>query len=245
MRQRFNLDIASLERFAMLLHGNYGVGKTFLLGDMLRYEAQSGKTRFLNVAGEDGALSIANLGLGEIAETVDTLPDFKAALAEYKKDGVHALAVDGGKFYGKLIIRAVCGDRLPSVGKGSDDWAKIHREFEDTLVALKQAAPVVVMASSSDRSMDQITGETSLTPDFPGRQAAGSGGQFDFVFLVKAQALTPTKVRRWVETAPTANTVIRQRLPKPLPPVIELPENGGGWAIIRKAMQECLAKGGK
>lgn len=241
MRQKFNLDIATLDRLAILIHGNYGVGKTFLLGDMLRTE---GNGRFLNVAGEDGALSIANLGLGENGETVDTLADFKAALADYKKDKVGALAVDGGKHFGKLVIKSVCGERLPSVGKGSDDWAKIHREFEDTIVSLKQAAPIVIMASSSDRSMDQISGEVSLTPDFPGRQAAGSGGQFDFAFVVKAQALSPTKVRRWIETAPQANTVIRSRLPRPLPPTIELPENGGGWAIIKKAMQDALAKGG-
>jgi hypothetical protein len=92
--------------------------------------------------------------------------------------------------------------------------------------------------------MDQISGEISLTPDMPGRQAAGVGGQFDFVFLVKAQAMSPTKVRRWVCTAPQANTIIRQRLPKSLPPEIEIPDGDGGWAAIKKAMEASL-KGGK
>ena len=242
MRQRFNLDVVTLERFSMLIHGNYGSGKTFLLGDMLRTESANGPVRFLNIVGEDGSMSVAHCGLGDIGESVDTLADFKACLVDYKAATTHAIAVDGGKQFGQLVIRSVCGERLPSVGKGSDDWAKIHREFESTLVALKQAAPIIVMASSSDRSMDQITGETSLTPDFPGRQAAGSGGQFDFAFLVKAQALSPTKVRRWVETAPQANTVIRSRLPRALPPIIELPESGGGWALIRAAMQAALKK---
>lgn len=244
MRQILNLNLKSLERFTMLLHGGYGVGKTGLLGDMLRYEAKNGPVRYVNIAGEDGYLSIANLGLGEIGETVDTLKDFKEAMAEYRKLGLAALAIDGGKQFGQLCIKDVCGDRAPKVGGNSDDWSRIHREFESTIASLRSVAPVVVMASSSDRSLDQISGQTSLTPDMPGRQAAGVGGQFDFVFVVRAQALSPTKVRRWIVTSPEANTVIRQRLPKALPGEIEIPEGGGGWEKLKKAMDEAM-KGGK
>ena len=32
MRERFNLDIPSLERIFALVHGNYGVGKTHQIG---------------------------------------------------------------------------------------------------------------------------------------------------------------------------------------------------------------------
>jgi hypothetical protein len=245
VRQRFNLDIATLDRFTMLIHGNFGCGKTHLLGDMLKYESTNGPIRFLNVAGEDGYLSVANTGLGEVGETVDTLADFKAAVSEYAKEGLAALAIDGGKLFGKLIIKSVCGDKLPSVGKGSDDWQKIHQEFEAVIASLRGVAPIVVMASSSDRSMDQVSGELSLTPDFPGRQAAGSGGQFDFVFLLRAQATGPNRVKRTLVTQPVANTVIRARLPKPLPSEIELPEGAGGWKKLKDAMQAALAKGGK
>lgn len=243
MRQKFNLDIASLDRFTMLLHGNFGCGKTHLLGDMLKEEMVNGPVRFLNVAGEDGYLSVANLGLGEVGETVETLADFKEALAEYKKLGLAALAIDGGKAFGRMIIKAICGDKLPSVGRGSDDWQRIHMEFEALIASLRNIAPIVVMASSSDRSMDQVSGELSLTPDFPGRQAAGSGGQFDFVFLLKAQAVTPTKVKRTLQMQPVANTVIRARLPRPLPSEIELPEGPGGWKKLKNEMQKAL-KGG-
>lgn len=244
MRQKFNLDIASLDRFTMLLHGNFGCGKTHLLGDMLKTEMDNGPVRFLNVAGEDGYLSVANLGLGEVGETVETLKDFHEALAEYKKLGLAALAIDGGKAFGRMIIKAVCGDKLPSVGRGSDDWQRIHMEFEALIASLRNIAPIVVMASSSDRSMDQVSGELSLTPDFPGRQAAGSGGQFDFVFLLKAQAVTPTKVKRTIQLQPVANTVIRARLPRPLPSEIELPEGPGGWKKLKAEMQKALTKGG-
>lgn len=245
MRERFNLDIATLDRFTMLLHGSYGVGKTHLLGDMLKFEGEAGPVRFLNIRGEDGMLSVADTGLGDVGESVDTLKDFKDALADYAKLGLSALAIDGGKPFGRMVIKSVCGERLPSVGKGSDDWQKIHIEFEVAIASLRSIAPIVVMASSSDRSMDQISGELSLTPDFPGRQAAGSGGQFDFVFVMKSQPLSPTKIKRSLLTSPVANTVIRARLPKALPAEIELPEGPGGWAKLKGELQKALIRTAK
>lgn len=242
MRQRFDLDLRTLDRFTILFHGGYGVGKTFILGDMLRHESKTGPVRFLNIAGEDGQLSIANFGLGSIGETVDTLNDFVEALNEYKQAGTRALAIDGGKAFGKLIVRSVCGDRIPSVGGKSDDWTQIHAKFENTVGMLRTIAPIVCMASSSDRSMDQVSGELSLTPDMPGRQAAGIAGMFDFVFVVRAQALNANTVKRWIDTAPAANTIIRQRLPKPLPSQIDMPQGGGGWKKLVEEMQKCLDK---
>jgi hypothetical protein len=240
MRERFSLDLKDLSRFTLLVHGGYGSGKTFFLGDALRYESGNGPVHFINIAGEDGYLSIANLGLGNTGETVDSLKDFKEVLVDAKAAKLRALAIDGGKHLGKLVIRHVCGDRLPTVGRNSDDWTKIHREFEDTFNSLRYVAPIVIMASSSDRSMDQVSGELSLTPDMPGRQAAGVGGMFDFVFVLKAESLGPDRVKRYIETAPKANTIIRQRLPKSLPGTIDLPEGGGGWKKLVDAMQMCL-----
>ena len=245
MRERFNLDLKTLDKFTMLIHGNYGTGKTYFLGDMLKTESASGPVRFLNLRGEDGMLSLADAGLGDVGETVDTLKDFQDALADYAKLGLAALAIDAGKSFGKIITKSVCGERLPSVGKGSDDWQKIHQAFEASIAALRGVAPIVVMAASSDRSMDQISGEMSLTPDFPGRQAAGSGGQFDFVFVMRSMPTGPNKIRRSLLTSPVANTVIRARLPRPLPTEIELPEGPGGWAKLRAEMQRTLNKGGK
>lgn len=241
MRERFNLDVATLDRFTMLIHGNYGVGKTNFLGDMLKTERANGPVRFINIRGEDGMLSLAKVGLGEAGEHVDTLKDFKDALADYAKEGLAALAIDGGKSFGRLCIKSVCGDRLPSVGKGSDDWQKIHLEFEGVIASFRAIAPIVVMASSSDRSMDQVSGELSLTPDFPGRQAAGCGGQFDFVFVMKSIPTGPNRVKRSLLTSPVTNTIIRSRLPRALPTEIELPEGPGSWAKLRAEMQKTLA----
>lgn len=242
MRKVINLDLSTLDRFTMLVHGNYGVGKSFLLGDFLSYYKSMGPVRFINIAGEDGFLTLANMQLGEIGETVETLQDLQDALSDAKKAEVVALAIDGIKHVGRLVIRANCGDRLPSVGKGSDDWQKIHRDLENVITSLRQVAPVVLCASSSDRSMDQISGELSLTPDLPGRAASGVGGMFDMVFVMKATVVGPGKVKRSLMTAPMANTVIRARLPKPLPTEIVLPEGPGAWKVIFDTLQKSLTK---
>ena len=240
MRERFDLDLKTLDRFTVLFHGAFGAGKTALLGDMLRYESKQGPVRYLNIKGEDGQLSIANFGLGDIGETVDTLNDFRSALDDYKKAGVRALAIDGGKWFGKMVVRHVCGDKTPTVGGASQDWTKIHGEFESTIISLRSIAPIVAFASSSDRSLDQISGEISLTPDMPGRQAAGVAGMFDFVLVVRAQTIRKGEIKRWIDTEPAANTIIRQRLPRPLPSEIPIPNGGGGWANFVNAIQKSL-----
>lgn len=241
MRKLFDLDLKTLDRATFLFHGNYGVGKTHLLGDALRHESQIGPVKFVNITGEDGQLSIANFGLGKVGETVETLQDLTEALTEYKKANLRALAVDGGKYLGKMVIKAVCGDRLPSVGRGSNDWQEIHAKFENVIGQLRWVAPIVILASSSDRSMDQVSGELSLTPDLPGRQAAGVAGMFDFVFTLKAVAVGPNQIRRTIETAPSPNVITRSRLPRPLPASIEIPANGGGWKKLMEEIQKCLA----
>lgn len=242
MRERFNLNVSTLDRFTMLLHGNFGAGKTHLLGDMLRSESKRGPVLYINIKGEDGHLSISGMELGDVGYTVDSIPDLKELLLEAKQANIRAIGMDGFKELGAMVIRKVCGDKLPSVGKGSDDWQRIHKEFDDLVKSFRTFAPIFVAACSSDRSMDQITGEISLTPDLPGRQAAGVAGMFDFVFIVKAQATNPTTVKRTLLTAPTANTIIRQRLPKPLPNEIDLPSGGGGWDKLMAAMHACLTK---
>ena len=237
---RFNLDQAKPERSTYLIHGNYGVGKTSLLGDMLRTEAATGPVRYINMAGEDGSLSVSTLGLGDIGYTAHDLEEFKAIIDDAKMQGLAAVGIDGFQWLGKFVIRSVCGQRLPSVGKGSDDWQKIHQAFEQVVPTLRWMAPIVMATASSDRSMDQITGEITLTPDLPGRQAAGVGGMFDFVFVLKTRPVNPTKIERYVLTAPVGNMVIRARLPRSLPAELTLPEGPGGWAKIKAAIAACF-----
>jgi len=241
MRKKFNLDVKTLESVLMLLHGPPGGGKTHLLGDMLRTEKEKGEVAYIDVGKEMGSLTIANFQLGNIAETVETLEDLKEVLAEYTRPGKFAgVGVDGLQRLTQLIIKKVCGDNLPVISKTSQDWQKIHREFDTIFSSLRDIAPIVVCTAASDKSMDQLTGETSLTPDFPGRQAAGSAYYFDFVFMLRSEAIGPNRIKRTVYAAPIANTVIRARLPKSLPATIELPEGNGGWAVVKSKIEKCL-----
>jgi hypothetical protein len=240
LRIKFNLDITDFTRFLMLIHGGYGVGKTHLLGDMLLTEREQGDVRYVNLSGEDGYLSIRNLGLGDCAETVETLDDLKQLIGDYKKAKLAAVALDGGKWLGKLVIKGVCGDRLPKIGRDSDDWTRIHNEFETIVATVRHVAPVVVLASSSDKSVDQVSGETVLSPDLPGRQAAGIGSQVDFAFQMQARPSGPNQVRRWLNTAPSVNTVTRVRLPRPLPHEIVIPDGRGGWKKVKEAIENAL-----
>jgi hypothetical protein len=229
-----------------LIHGGYGTGKTHLLGDMLKYErnhAKPGRSKvsFLDIGDERGFGSIQNLGLGDAGEHIKTLKDLHEALDEYTKAGdLAALGVDGFNGVGQLIIAAVCGDRLPKVGNNSDDWQRIHYEFTKLYAKLRPVAPVVMCSSASDRSMDQVSGQMSLTPDLPGRQAAGVAGKFDFVFTLSAMVTGLTSVKRTLHTAPMANTVIRARTPRPLPTSIDLVAGEGSWAKVRGEIEKAF-----
>lgn len=255
-----NLDVKNLDSYTMLIHGNFGVGKTHLLGQALKYyrdlaqvintnhalaqEAKRERTQvsFINIAGEDGYLTLANFGFGDIGVTVENWEELNGLIDDYvTKQNMACIALDGLKQVGELAIRKTCGERLPSVGKGSDDWQRIHRDMDTFMRKLRYAAPVVICASASDRSLDQISGQISLTPDLPGRQATSVAGKFDFVFVLTASVTGPNSIRRTLLTSPVAATVIRARLPRKLPNEIVLPEGlVGGWEAVVKELNKAL-----
>lgn len=239
MRHKLNLDLASLDRFTLLVHGGPSVGKTHLVGDMLATYKEGGqKVRFLNIKGEDGYATIAGMGLGEIAETVENIKDFEEAIGEYKKEGLAALGIDGGPVFYRHIMQSIAGDRLPRVGGNSNEWGEIHFKGTQLLTDLHYVAPVVVMTALTDLSMDQITGETKRTPDFPGRMAAGIAGLFDFVFYMETTITGPASLKRTLFLQPILKTVIRARSPRALSPSIDLPVGRGGWTLLYNALQK-------
>lgn len=250
MRQKLNLSSTTLGKATFLIHGNYGTGKTFFMGDMLKEEGKVGPVRYINIKGEDGSASVQGLGLEELnntypneiparfyAETVENLADFKEAVGEYKKiKNLRAVGIDGGQHLYRLIMRDVAGDRLPEVGGNRNEWGEIHFKGINLFTELHYLAPIVVVTSSSDKSVDQIRGETHLTPDMPGRMAAGIAGLFDCVFVLNARVLGPGRIQRILLTAPVEKVVVRYRLPRPLPDTIELPDGPGGWKKVWDAI---------
>ena len=236
-RKKFNLDSQALDGFTMMVHGGRAAGKTHLMGDFLAHEKAKGHIRFINVLGEDGTLTISGMGLGAIAETVESYEDFLAACKEYQDSGVHAVALDSLSVLGRWVCKKVLGgaDRAPRISKEGNEWGDFHREMDIAMLRLRQAARYVLCACPSDKSADQLTGITYISPDLPGRQAVGSAGWFDFVGFLKADVVGPKKIERKLVIAPNSTIVVRQRLPKQIVEDIVLPDGPGGWAKIKQA----------
>lgn len=239
-----------------LWHGNYGSGKTHLLGDMLATEGEKGPVAFVNMRGEDGYLSIVDLKkkLGDklvIAESVDATEDLvdnpnnpqKGLLLDAKAKGCVAIGIDGFQRLYPMVYRKILGaNRLPEVKQGSsgNEWGEVHKYANDIIDSLRRYAPVIVCTSATDKSTDQLTGLISNTPDFPGRQAAGIAGRFDFVFYVDYTVLGENNIKRTLQTAPVAKMIVRSRLPRPLPATIQIPNNGGGWKLLQAEILKAL-----
>jgi hypothetical protein len=242
MRKQFDLNLRALDRLLVLVHGEYGSGKTHLLGDFLRTEAVHGPVAFINVAGEDGYMSLANFGLGMAGETVETVDDFNSAVLDLRTKGKpRAVGVDSLKWLLRAAIVKVCGpNRLPEISKTKNDWPAIHKLMEDMVVSLRNVAPFVMCVCPSDKSINQITGELMLTPDLPGRQAVGSAGWFDLVGLLRAETLNGGKVKRVLRVSPLPGIVTRQRFPTAIIEDIVLPEKEGGWLAIRERINAAL-----
>lgn len=225
-----------------LLHGPYGSGKTHLIGDMLHTESVEGPVRLVNMKGEDGFLSIMPSIITEAeGETVETYDDLLAVLGDAKKAGVRAIGIDGfHRLYGFVYKKVFGSDRMPSIGGQRNEWGDCHKMAGDLMDMLRYYAPIVVVSSASDKSLDQLRGETHTTPNFPGQMAAGVGGRFDFVFYLESEVLGPTKIRRKLITAPVSKMVVRYRLPRPLPASIDLTDGSGGWTLVVNAINAAM-----
>lgn len=246
MRKKFNLNVVSLERLSLLVHGGFGVGKTHFVGDALKSLSKRGPVRFINIAGEDGQMSLAPHGLGEVGETVETVKDLHEALAEYRKEGVVGLGVDSLHWLSRLVMVDVLGsDRLPVTGskEAAGEWGQIHREMSNLIYKIRDSVPYFIATCPSDRSVDQLRGRTSepfITPDLPGRQAAGSAGWFDFAGYIITEVL-PRGIKRTLVFTPTSTILIRQRIPETLPDIV-LGEGGGGWDRFLAEVTKILDK---
>ena len=237
LRAKFDLDKAELDGYTIHVHGGYGVGKTYLEGDFLKHESKVGEVRFINIAGEDGSLTMRGMGLGNVGETVDNYADFMEALKEFTAKKLQALAIDSSNALAVVLMRKVVGsDRLPEIKQGSNEWGEFHHLSRNTYTAIRRAARFVMVTCPSDKSTDQLSGKLSITPDLPGRQAAGSAGWFDFQGLLEVTHTASGPVRTF-NLVPNNNAVVRQRLPKAITELIKLPNGPGGWECIKKSIE--------
>lgn len=240
MRKMFNLDLQTLDSFNMLVYGLWGVGKTHFIGDALLEESKVGPVKYLNIAGEDGGLTLSRMGLGNVGENIETPADLKDFIAQYTKAPLQALAVDSLLALSVKVIQARVGDRLPTIKGDGNEWGEVHWAMSSLVSALRPCAKYFMATCPADRESDPIKGTKYLAPMLPGRQAREIQGKFDFVGYM--QAITIGKKTRWTITfAPSEEISARQRVPTPLINEIVVPQGGGGWLAFKSALQTSLA----
>lgn len=234
-REKFNLDTQELDGYNILIHGINASGKTHLCGDFLLSEKANGAVKYVNVRGEDGALTLKGMGLADVAEHIDSYDSMEECLDDSRKTKVHALAIDSlAPLNSWARVKLFRTDRMPS---NSDEWTELHRLMHNIMLKAKKSAKYVMCTCSSDRSVDQVTQKTYVTPDLPGKEARSSAGWFDFVGYLSAEATGPKVIKRTLLMAPNALITVRQRLPKQIMGELMLVEGTGSWNVIKAAIE--------
>lgn len=249
MRERFDLDLVSLDKLALLIHGAYGAGKTHLQGDFLSWASVKGPVAFLNIKGEDGQMSLAHARLGTVGQTVTTLAEYNEVLKEYAGQHLAALAVDALPALYDLILMSLNAKgelRYPDASIDGDRsrmmWGQATMRIRSAVIRSREVAPYVLWTSAYDRSANAVeTGAAQrITPNLPGKLADGIAGVFDAVGYLTAETLSPEHVQRRVLLAPTLAVLTKLRLPRPITKPIDIPAGKGGWAAIFAAFEAAL-----
>ena len=255
MRTKFNLDSLILSGFSLAVHADRAVGKTHLLGDALATEKETGPVKFINVAGEDGMLTISAMGLGDIGETITEYDDLIAIAEECCKSPLQAIALDSLPVLAKLAMRKVTGsDRLPIIPSSDqlrsgmkNEWPEVHRYMEDAVIKLKRAAKYVLVAAASDKAVGMLDmasqgRPTMIAPNLPGKEASDSAEWCDFMGYLELKPVRPGEFKRTLNMAPDNVTRVRQRVPNLITERIDLPTGRGGWLKIKSAIENACRK---
>lgn len=186
--RRINIaeELQKIERFAMLVHGGGGAGKTHLMGSALQYESQFGDCAFVNVKGQDGFSSLAGYTFPSNVDLIEL--DNYDEIQRYVTDNTfRLLAVDSLRDVHRFSVnKTTLGKRLPKSGQNNNEYTQIIFDFESLLGDMKSSAHRFLTVCTSDRSTDQLTGKINITPDLTGRLAAGISSSFDFVGFLSA-----------------------------------------------------------
>ena len=263
IKRGIDLNLRSLDRFSMLVHGDYNTFKTYLVGSFLQSLIRQGKrVVFWNVKGEDGAQTLG--AFPEIIPKVhiwelETYKDIEDALAELIAKPYDGLGIDSGKLWAaKFMLKFTGGEdrplRVPK-GKGdySQEWPLMHHAMERAMQAIRQAAAQVMITCPSDLSshhldpsLDTWTKAKKVTPDFPGNEATRATGWFDYVGYCKVEALTPGECRRTLNFHYNNEFTTRARVVTPFKEGIKIPDcsppyqGPTAWEIVARELQAHL-----
>ena len=267
LRKGLNLNLRSLARWIMLLHGDLNTFKTYLVGAFLAAVIRAGGTAvFLNIQGEDGMTTLANFP--EIIPSkhiweADDYSGLKQALEDLEKEPVDALGIDSGKAWANLVMYFVTGGvdrplKIPKEqGESSSDWPELIHYVWRNLTSLRPLAKRVMMTCPSDLSasfLDMGTNQWKKTkqimPDFPGQKLPGqSPGWFDFVGYCESTILGPDNVRRELHFESSIQWKSRARVEIPFVAPIVIPDcvrkdGCEAWFEIEKEMKAHFNEGG-
>jgi AAA domain-containing protein len=246
----YNLDLVSYEKLCVLIYGPYGSGKTHLQGDFLRWARAKGDVAFVNIRGEDGDASIGQMGLGNIGYRAESVKDFEAIMGALMSKKLVGLAIDSLTGYYELALLDKYGKiRYPDPkldGEAAKNhWGQLNMGLKDAVVRSRAVAPYVLWVAPHDRSDDTVGSGKGLTPNLPGKLAYECAGRFDFVGHLRAETLSPTRIKRSLTFAPATGMLTRQRSPTAITQELEIPEGGGGWANFMTAVEAAFKKEAK
>ena len=240
-RLRRDLDVVTpeqLNRLSLLVHSDYGAGKTHFLGDALLHEKNAGgAVAYINMKGEDSDLTLAGMGLGSVAYTVGSTAELKELLTALAAQKLKAVGLDSLKLLAGLAMEEITGGGMPD----KEHYRPLHWKFPRLISMFKSVADYAIAVCPSDKSVEQLTGRTRITPDLPGRQVTEVGGYFDFVGFLQTDIVGPGKIKRSLVLTPNNAILTRQRRLK-LIPDIDVPAGGGGWAAFKAAIQKSMEK---
>ena len=265
IKRGIDLDLHSLDRFSMLVHGDYNTFKTYLVGSFLASLIRQGKrVVFWNIRGEDGMQTLAafpEIDPKKHVWDLETAQDIEAALAELISKPYDGLGIDSGKLWAaKIMLLFTSGEdrplRVPR-GKGdySQEWPLMHHKMERMMQAIRQAAAQVIITCPSDLSshhldpsLDTWTKTKRVTPDFPGNEATRSSGWFDYIGYCEVKATSPGEARRLLHFEYNNEFITRARVVIPFKEGIKIPDcsppyqGPSAWEIVQLQLQAHLGQ---
>ncbi|UOF78752.1 AAA domain [Caudoviricetes sp.] len=239
---------------SILIHGTNNAGKTKLAGAAAKHESQFGTVLFGSLDLEQGHSSCADLGLDsenlgyQALYRIDSMADLDEFLALCEKTKPRLIVIDSLKaMYDYIIAAKTGGDRPPHAGQSSsNEWPTIHLWMNNRMNRIRKAAKFVIFTCPSDTGASKIkeieTGieqKVKITPDMQGKFAEGCVTWFNLVGYLMVDTIkkgAATEIRRTLSFLPSNAYVTRQRMPKTLTGLIEVPEGnpGAAWKEILK-----------
>lgn len=240
---------ATLTECKMLIHGDYSVGKTHFLGSALKSLTAGGPGLLIVTQGEPCLSTIQGVGIPDLAVVVlESYADADEVVREYAGKGLRVVGLDSLLILSDMTIEKVTGGQRGPGQKddkgrtydGRQEWSTVKNDYRRAVKQLQRLAPFFLAVCPSSKSENELTGQTSISPDLPGKTAIGIVGMFDFCAYLDYTPLSPTKVQRRLHLEPMGSIATRCNLPRAITKPILLPEGIGGWELFEAEVKKCL-----